>query len=247
MNDYKTQEVKVSIRPIDTVDTMVLSLHDITKSFIQGKEKLDILRGVNFAIAKGETIALLGPSGSGKSTLLNIAGLLERPDKGEILLSGHDITSASDILRTEIRRDYIGFVYQNHNLLPEFTALENVMIPQLIAKEKKSEAKERALWLLTQLELKDRVSHHPSELSGGEQQRVAIARALANRPHLLLADEPTGNLDDDTSEIVFELLVKIIKQTGLSAFIATHNPDLAVKMDKRVSLKHGKLIGFSDI
>ena len=187
-------------------------------------------------------VALIGPSGSGKSTLLQIAGLLDRPSGGQVFIDGQNCEKANDGLRTALRRDYMGFVYQYHNLLPDFNALENVMIPQLIAGVKESAAKEKAEWLLNRLGLKERIKHRPAELSGGEQQRVAIARALANTPKLLLADEPTGNLDPSTSDSVFLALLEIVKETGLSALIATHNMELAAKMDKQVQLKDGVLV-----
>lgn len=220
----------------------ILSLSGIEKSFKQGFGRLDILKGVDLKVRQGEIMALLGRSGSGKSTLLNIAGLLDNPDKGEVTLSGEKVTTAKDCERTLLRRDYIGFVYQSHNLLPEFTAAENVMIPMMIAEKSKKEAKERALYLLDMLGLADRATHRPAALSGGEQQRVAIARALANSPKLLLADEPTGNLDDENANVVFEMLLSVIKQTGLAALIATHNPEMAEKMDRRVTLKNGTLL-----
>jgi len=221
----------------------ILSLWGIEKGFKQGTGRLDILKGVDFIIKQGEIVALSGRSGSGKSTMLNIAGLLDNPDKGQVVLAGKDVTLAKDYERTLLRRDYIGFVYQSHNLLPEFTATENVMIPLMIAGKSKKEAKERALSLLDMLGLANRVTHRPAALSGGEQQRVAIARALANSPKLLLADEPTGNLDDDNAYAVFELLLSVIRKTGLAALIATHNPELAAKMDKQVTLKGGCLQG----
>ena len=227
----------------------ILCLQNICKSFNQGREKLEILRGVDLTINEGEVIALIGPSGSGKSTLLQIAGLLEPPTSGKILLDGHDCSTQGDVVRTALRRDFLGFVYQYHNLLPDFNALENVIIPQLIAGKKYSEAQDRAEWLLSKMKLDTRFDHRPSELSGGEQQRVAIARALANTPKLLLADEPTGNLDPKTSDIVFEALMNIIKETGLAAVVATHNMELAKAMNKQVSLKEGRLVevGISSI
>ncbi len=224
------------------VPTPVMELRGISKTFLSGKQELNILKGANFSINKGEIVALLGPSGAGKSTLLNIAGLLEHPDSGSIFLGGHNVSGLPDKARTNMRKKYIGFVYQSHHLLPEFSALENVVIPQMIAGENKQKAKARAAWLLDVMGLKERILHRPAELSGGEGQRVAIARALANCPHLLLADEPTGNLDTQTAEVVFDLLLNIIRQTGLSALIATHNPDLAAKMDRRVTLRDGKII-----
>ena len=220
----------------------ILSLKNICKSFYQGQQKLDVLRNVDFEIASGEIVALIGPSGSGKSTLLQISGLLELPDSGHIYLDGQDCFIANDSVRTSLRRDFLGFVYQYHNLLPDFNALENVIIPQLIAGKNYNAAKERAKWLLDKMKLDGRFTHRPAELSGGEQQRVAIARALANTPKLLLADEPTGNLDPKTSDIVFEALLNIIKETALAALIATHNMELAKSMDKQVSLQDGQLV-----
>lgn len=222
----------------------ILSLKNICKSFNQGSQKLEVLRNVNFEIKEGEIVALIGPSGSGKSTLLQISGLLELPTSGSILLNKQDCSKLSDAIRTSLRRDYLGFVYQYHNLLPDFNAVENVMIPQLIAGKKYNEAEDRAKWLLDKMKLADRFKHRPAELSGGEQQRVAIARSLANTPKLLLADEPTGNLDPKTSDIVFEALLNIIKETGLSALVATHNMELAKAMDKQVGLKDGQLVDF---
>ena len=220
----------------------VLELKKITKSFKQGSQNLEVLRGIDLDIHAGEVVALLGPSGSGKSTMLQIAGLLEQPTKGEIYLNGQKCSKLNDIMRTLLRRDYLGFVYQYHNLLGDFDALENVVLPQLIAGKKLKEAEERAKWLLCRLGLEKRLKHRPAALSGGEQQRVAIARALANAPKLLLADEPTGNLDPKTSDIVFAELVTIVKETGLSALIATHNFELANKMDRKVTLDNGKII-----
>lgn len=222
----------------------ILSLKNICKSFDQGSQKLEVLRNVNFDIKEGEIVALIGPSGSGKSTLLQISGLLELPTSGSILLNKQDCSKLGDAIRTSLRRDYLGFVYQYHNLLPDFNAVENVMIPQLIAGKNYNEAEERAKWLLDKMKLANRFKHRPAELSGGEQQRVAIARSLANTPKLLLADEPTGNLDPKTSDIVFEALLNIIKETGLSALVATHNMELAKAMDKQVGLKNGQLVDF---
>lgn len=219
-----------------------LELKNVYRSFKQGSQTLEVLKGVNLDIEKGEVIALIGPSGSGKSTMLQIAGLLEKPTKGEIYLDGQKCSKLGDALRTALRRDYLGFVYQYHNLLPDFDAAENVMLPQLIAGVQPKIAREKAEWLLSRLGLAKRFKHRPSELSGGEQQRVAIARALANTPKLLLADEPTGNLDPRTSEVVFAELLTIVKETGLSALIATHNHDLANQMDRKIRLEDGKLI-----
>lgn len=220
----------------------VLELKKVFKSFKQGTQKLDVLRSVDLDIQAGEIVALLGPSGSGKSTMLQISGLLEQPTKGEIYLNGQKCSKLNDSMRTLLRRDYLGFVYQYHNLLADFDALENVVLPQLIAGKKKKEAEDRAKWLLCRLGLEKRLKHRPAAMSGGEQQRVAIARALANTPKLLLADEPTGNLDPKTSDIVFSELVTIVKETGLSALIATHNFELADKMDRKVMLQDGKII-----
>lgn len=220
----------------------VIELKKVSKTFKQGVQKLEVLRGVDLEIKAGEVVALLGPSGSGKSTMLQISGLLEQPTKGEIYIDGQKCSKLNDTLRTLMRRDYLGFVYQYHNLLPDFDALENVMLPQLIAGKKTKEAEDNAKNLLSRLGLEKRLKHRPSALSGGEQQRVAIARALANAPKLLLADEPTGNLDPKTSDIVFAELIKIVKETGLSALIATHNFELADKMDRKVMLKDGKIV-----
>lgn len=220
----------------------VLELKQVRKSFKQGGQKLDVLNGVDFDIKSGEIVALTGPSGSGKSTLLQIAGLLETPSGGEIYLNGQNCSKLGDGLRTLLRRDFLGFVYQYHNLLPDFNAVENVMLPQLIAGTKAKAAKERAEWLLNRLNLGSRFKHRPAEMSGGEQQRVAIARALANAPKLLLADEPTGNLDPKTSDVVFAELLNIVKETGLSALIATHNMELAAAMDRKVRLEDGRLV-----
>lgn len=220
----------------------VLELKQVYKHYYQGEQKLDVLQGVDLAIAPHEVVALIGPSGAGKSTLLQITGLLDHPNKGKVILDGEDCSAANDGIRTALRRDYLGFVYQYHNLLSDFNALENVMLPQLIAGVKYTAAKEKAEWLLGRLGLKERIFHRPAELSGGEQQRVAIARSLANTPKLLLADEPTGNLDPHTSDNVFLALLDIVKETGLSALIATHNMELAGKMDRQLLLKDGKLI-----
>ena len=220
----------------------VIELKNVYRSFKQGTQNLQVLRGVELEIEKGEIVALVGPSGSGKSTMLQIAGLLEKPTKGDIYLDGQNCSKLGDTMRTLLRRDYLGFVYQYHNLLADFDAVENVMIPQLIAGVKTKEAEERAKWLLKKMGLDKRFKHRPAEMSGGEQQRVAIARALANAPKLLLADEPTGNLDPKTSETVFAALLAVVKETGLSALIATHNFELADRMDRKVKLDGGRLI-----
>ncbi len=222
-----------------------VELKRVTKKFKQGSQSLEVLKGIDLQVEPGEVVALIGQSGAGKSTLLQIAGLLEQPTSGEILLNGKKCSKLSDAERTALRRDYVGFVYQYHNLLPDFNAVENVMLPQLIAGVSPKGARERAEWLLACMKLGKRFKHRPSELSGGEQQRVAIARSLANAPKLLLADEPTGNLDPKTSDIVFAELVNIIKETGLSALVATHNFELADRMDRKIRLQEGRLIDLS--
>jgi len=222
-------------------DVPVLQLRAVHRTFQQGGNALHVLRGADLTVARGEVVALVGPSGAGKSTLLHIAGLLERPDAGDVRFNGEDCSSFNDDKRTELRRARLGFVYQSHHLLPEFTALENVVVPQMIAGKDKAEARVRAMSLLESLGLGARAGHRPGQLSGGEQQRVAIARALANDPAVLLADEPTGNLDPDTAEGVFAQLVSLAKSHGLAALIATHNPALASRMDRTVRLEHGLL------
>ncbi|MFO1123839.1 MAG: ABC transporter ATP-binding protein [Methylocystis sp.] len=219
----------------------VLELHNVARHYREGEARLDILIDINLSIHPGETVALLAPSGAGKSTLLHIAGLLERQDGGEVLIKNAPTSRMSDAERTRLRRATIGFIYQFHHLLPEFSALENVALPQMINGLNKSEARLRAQQLLDYLRLGPRASHRPSELSGGEQQRVAIARAVANAPHLLLADEPTGNLDPRTAEHVFGTLLALARSTGLAALIATHNLELANQMDRRVTLRDGRI------
>lgn len=218
------------------MNSPVLALKNIHKSYAQGGAKLEILRGISLTIEPGETVALLGPSGCGKSTLLQICGLLDQPDSGEVIMMGQDCTTASDAERTRLRREYLGFVYQFHHLLPEFSALENVMLPQLVAGAKKSEAREKAKELLGSFGLEQRFDHRPPQLSGGEQQRVAIARALANAPSLLLADEPTGNLDPQTAGFVFDMLLAQAKTRQLATLIVTHNHDLAAKAHRVIRL-----------
>jgi lipoprotein-releasing system ATP-binding protein len=217
-------------------------LHAIERRYVQGDATLEILRGAELALYSGQSVALIAPSGAGKSTLLHIAGLLEHPDAGEVYVNGVATASLADSERTAIRRNEIGFVYQFHHLLPEFSAVENVMLPQMIRGLARREARARAAELLTYLGLKARLDHRPSELSGGEQQRVAIARAVANAPRILLADEPTGNLDPKTADHVFGALGQLVRATGLAALIATHNMDLAGKMDRRVTLKDGLVV-----
>lgn len=227
--------------PVNVTKVPVLVLRGVRRHYMQGRTVIDVLRGIDLSVSQGEMVALVGPSGAGKSTLLHVTGLLEAPDEGEVFLSGAPCSDMDDDTRTKMRREYLGFVYQSHNLQPEFSALENVMIPQMIAGKKKSSAAEYGEFLLETMGLKDRMKHRPAQLSGGEAQRVAIARALANKPHMLLADEPTGNLDPMTSDSVFEVLVDIVKKTGLAALIATHNPELADRMDRKIALKDGKL------
>ena len=222
-----------------------LQLKKVCRHYLQGGQKLEVLKGVDLTISPHEVVALIGPSGSGKTTLLQIAGLLDQPNSGEVILDGQKCQKADDDSRTALRRNYLGFVYQYHNLLPDFDALENVVLPQLIANVSEKVAREKAGWLLERLGLSQRMYHRPAELSGGEQQRVAIARALANTPKLLLADEPTGNLDPHTADNVFISLMEIVKETGLSALIATHNLELAGKMDRQVQLKDGILLDLS--
>lgn len=219
----------------------VLELRNIARHYREGEARLDILVDINLSIYPGETVALLAPSGAGKSTLLHIAGLLERQDAGEVLIQNAPTLRMSDNERTRLRRATIGFIYQFHHLLPEFSALENVALPQMINGLSRREAQQRAQQLLDYLRLGARASHRPSELSGGEQQRVAIARAVANAPHLLLADEPTGNLDPRTAEHVFGTLMTLARSTGLAALIATHNMELAEQMDRRVTLRDGRI------
>ena len=219
----------------------VVELIDVRRKFVQGDVTIQVLRGVDLVVGKGELVALLGPSGSGKSTMLQAVGLLEGGFSGSIKLDGEEVSSAGVDRQTEIRRQKLGFVYQFHHLLPDFDALENVVLPQLIADAMPEDAVERATHLLTQLGLSERLHHRPSKLSGGEQQRVAVARALANRPKLVLADEPTGNLDEHTADIVLGEFMALVRDQGSSAIVATHNERLAAKMDRVVRLKDGRL------
>lgn len=222
------------------MNSQILSLERIRKSFNhETPNELPVLLGVDLAVSAGEIVGLLAPSGAGKSTLLHIAGLLESPTSGKVVIGGDEMTEASDRLRTVTRRRMVGFVYQFHHLLPEFTALENIVLPQLANALPKEEAVHRAKNLLKLVGLEEREQHRPSELSGGEQQRTAICRALANSPKLLLADEPTGNLDTETAEAVFSTMVELARTTGLAALVATHNLDLAARMDRTVRLEHG--------
>ena len=215
----------------------VIFLHAVERHYRQGDAMLDILKGAELAVWAGQSVALVAPSGAGKSTLLHIAGLLEHPDAGDVYIEGVPTSGRSDADRTHIRRTEVGFVYQSHRLLPEFSALENVMLPQMIRGLRKPEARRRAGELLAYLGLRDRVHHRPAELSGGEQQRVAIARAVANAPRILLADEPTGYLDLHTAALVFNILLQLVRSSGLATIIATHNMDLAARMDRRVTTR----------
>ena len=219
-----------------------LVLDKVERRYKQGGTVLAILQGADLALWPGQSVALVAPSGAGKSTLLHVAGLLEKPDSGEVFICGEPTAVMDDGARTALRRSRIGFVYQAHHLLPEFTALENVMLPQMIGGLGRAEASRRAAELLSFLGLGQRHRHRPAELSGGEQQRVAIARAVANAPSMLLADEPTGNLDPHTADHVFATLTSLIRATGLAALIATHNMDLAGRMDRRVTLQEGQVV-----
>jgi lipoprotein-releasing system ATP-binding protein len=223
-------------------ETPVVFLHNVERRYHQGDAVLEILNGAELAVWPGQTVALVAPSGAGKSTLLHIAGLLEHPDAGEVYFEGNPTTGLNDAERTRLRRTDVGFVYQAHHLLPEFSALENVVLPQMIRGLSRSEAERRATDLLSYLGLKERLVHRPAELSGGEQQRVAIARAVANAPRLLLADEPTGNLDPHTSEHVFNALAQLVRASGLTVVLATHNMDIAARMDRRVTLRDGLIV-----
>src|SRR5215470_15400499 len=223
-------------------DVPVIYLHEIKRQYLQGEAPLTILDGAKLALWSGQSIALVAPSGAGKSTLLHIAGLLETPDDGEVYVAGAPTSQLTDIERTQIRRSEIGFVYQSHRLLPEFSALENVMMPQMIRGLKRSETVKRSSEILGYLGLSDRLKHRPAELSGGEQQRVAIARAVANAPRALLADEPTGNLDPNTADHVFQALMQLVRATRVAMLIATHNMELAGRMDRRVSIANGQVV-----
>ena len=220
----------------------LLELRDVRRGYHQGESRLDVLNGASLSVRAGEMKALVGPSGSGKSTLLNIAGLLEQPDSGTVFIDGIDSASLRSAKRTLLRRQHIGFVFQFHRLLPEFSALENVMIPQMLAGLEKFEASDRAAQLLAMVGLQDRVDHRPGLLSGGEQQRVAIARAVANAPRVLLADEPTGNLDPDTAKDVFGHLAAITRATRTAALVVTHNQQLALNMDSILTIENGHVV-----
>jgi lipoprotein-releasing system ATP-binding protein len=217
-------------------------LQGVDRRYRQGDATLEILKGAELAVWAGQSVALVAPSGAGKSTLLHIAGLLEHADAGEVFIDKVATSQMSDAQRTRIRRTAIGFVYQAHHLLPEFSAIENVILPQMIRGLRRQEATSRAVDLLSYLGLKDRLTHRPAELSGGEQQRVAIARAVANAPRVLFADEPTGNLDPHTAEHVFAAFTQLVRASGLAMVIATHNMDIAARMDRRVTLKDGAVV-----
>ncbi|TBW33698.1 ABC transporter ATP-binding protein [Siculibacillus lacustris] len=224
------------------IEPPVLRLTRVERRYPEGERWLEVLKSADLEIRTGEIVALCAPSGAGKSTLLHLAGLLESPDGGEVYLGGVATGSLGDAERTRLRRMEIGFVYQFHHLLPEFTALENVMLPQMIRGLGRKEAAQRARQLLSYMRLEARAEHRPSEMSGGEQQRVAIARAVANVPRLILADEPTGNLDPKTAHYVFDALQALVRASGLAALIATHNMDLAARMDRRITLDEGKIV-----
>ena len=243
--DETTTITEPAASTADDEERPILFLHQITRRFRQGDATLDILKGAELAVWAGQSVALVAPSGAGKSTLLHIAGLLEHPDGGEVYIDAVATSHMTDIQRTRIRRADIGFVYQFHHLLPEFSALENVMLPQMIRGLGAREARLRATELLSYLGLKERLTHRPAELSGGEQQRVAIARAVANAPRILLADEPTGNLDVRTAERVFATLGQLVRASGLAAIVATHNLDIAAQMDRRVTIRDGVVVELS--
>src|SRR5262245_58768851 len=231
-----------SEKTASTNQAPVVFLHGCERHYQQGEGTLDILKGAELAVWPGQSVALIAPSGVGKSTLLHVAGLLEHPDGGEVYVEQVATSKLSDAERTRIRRTKIGFVYQFHHLLPEFSAIENVIMPQMIRGLSNGEAAKRASELLSYLGLKDRLKHRPSELSGGEQQRVAIARAVANAPRVLLADEPTGNLDPHTADHVFNALSQLVSASGVAAIVATHNMDIAGRMDRRVTLREGQIV-----
>ena len=238
--DYAAEETQVAAQ--DDQEVPILYLHQVERHYRQGEATLYILKGADLALWAGHSVALVAPSGSGKSTLLHLAGLLEHPDHGEVYVDGQATVGLSDSERTRLRREQVGFVYQSHRLLPEFSALENVMMPQMIRGLSRGEARRRGMELLGYLGLAERATHRPAELSGGEQQRVAIARAVANAPRLLLADEPTGNLDPHTADHVFHALEQLVRASGLATVVATHNMDLAARMDRRVTLRDGLIV-----
>jgi len=240
--DDTTKKKEPAASSAATDDHPIVFLHGVSRRFRQGDTTLDILKGAELALWAGQSVALVAPSGAGKSTLLHLAGLLEHADAGEVYIDAVATSHLSDMQRTRIRRADIGFVYQFHHLLPEFSAVENVMLPQMIRGLGRRGARARAVELLTYLGLKERLVHRPAELSGGEQQRVAIARAVANAPRILLADEPTGNLDVRTSAHVFATLNQLVRASGLAAIVATHNLDIAAQMDRRVTIRDGAVV-----
>jgi lipoprotein-releasing system ATP-binding protein len=242
MNEMSVRDAAADVPAPGSEDAPILFLHDIDRHYRQGDVTLDILKGAELAIWRAQSVALVAPSGAGKSTLLHIAGLLEQPDGGEVYVDQIATSQLSDADRTRIRRVEIGFVYQFHHLLMEFSAIENVILPQMIRGLSRREAHRRATDLLGYLGLKDRLTHRPAELSGGEQQRVAIARAVANAPRILLADEPTGNLDPRTSEHVFAALTQLVRASGLAVMVATHNMEIAARMDRRVTIRDGLVV-----
>jgi len=246
MNDATTTAFHAPVATADPTaeqdDAPVLFLHGIGRTYSQGTAPLEVLKNAELALWPGQSVALVAPSGAGKSTLLHVAGLLEHPDVGEVYVDKVPTSRLPDSERTRIRRTDIGFVYQFHHLLPEFSAIENIMLPQMIRGLGRREANRRALELLSYLGLRARATHRPAELSGGEQQRVAIARAVANAPRILLADEPTGNLDPQTAEHVFKALTQLVRASGLAMLCATHNMDIAARMDRRVTLRNGQVV-----
>jgi lipoprotein-releasing system ATP-binding protein len=247
MNDASTTTfhapVATASNPLaEDQEAPVLFLHGVSRTYSQGSAPLEVLKNAELALWPGQSVALVAPSGAGKSTLLHLAGLLEHPDTGEVYVDKIPTSRMPDSERTRLRRTEIGFVYQFHHLLPEFSAVENIMLPQMIRGLGRSEANRRALELLAYLGLRNRATHRPSELSGGEQQRVAIARAVANAPRILLADEPTGNLDPQTADHVFRALTQLVRASGLAMLCATHNMDLAARMDRRVTLRNGLVV-----
>ena len=223
---------------------VVLKLESIKRSFVSGDRELEVLRDINLEVAEGELVGLVGPSGSGKSTLLHIAGLLDRPDDGKILFQGADCFALNDSKRTRLRSENLGFVYQFHHLLAEFNAVDNVAMPLLTAGASRKEATKKAIDLLDRMQLRERIKHQPAQLSGGEQQRVAIARALANDPSLVIADEPTGNLDWETTNEVFEAFIELVRQKNASVLVATHNRELFERMDRVLTIRDGELCKF---
>lgn len=240
MSDVMEPDVEEMQEPAEEIP--ILYMHQVERTYKQGDATLHILNNAELALWPGQSVALVAPSGAGKSTLLHIAGLLEHADQGDVFIDGQATAALPDSERTRIRRNEVGFIYQSHRLLPEFTALENVVMPQMIRGLSRGEAKKRGAELLDYLGLGGRLNHRPSEMSGGEQQRVAIARAVANAPRILLADEPTGNLDVHTAERVFDTLAQLVRASGLATIIATHNMELAARMDRRVTLREGKVV-----